>query len=38
MHVYREGQDVGEPMNSDPVELVQNIDMSETADNSPNGA
>jgi hypothetical protein len=37
MHLDTEGQDVGELMNIVPVELVQNVDVGETVDDSPDG-
>jgi hypothetical protein len=38
MHLDAEGQDIGKPMSLLPVELVQNVDVSETVDDSPDGA
>lgn len=38
MQVDAEGQDVGKLMDIIPVELVQNVDVSETVDDGPDGA
>lgn len=38
MHLDAEGQDVGKAVNLVSVELVQNVDVSETLEDRPDGA